>query len=132
MAEQFEPPRSVPYVTRSIMYRCVCVLQYRYDQECPRRTRTCNDDQCFFHSKVFPGGHRSLQRSSGIFLKRVSVKQRVVRYLWADGDLYKYLMKKITISLVSTHIMMADDKTKVVDREKFFRCRNYQMGHVLM
>ena len=43
-----------------------------------------------------------------------------------------YLMKKITISLVSTHIMMADDKTKVVDREKFFRCRNYQMGYVPM
>ena len=39
-----------------------------------------------------------------------------------------YLMKKITLSLVSTHIMMADDKTKVVDREKFFRCRNYQDG----
>ena len=54
----------------------------------------------------------------------------VERWLMFARDLY--LMKKITISLVSTHIMMADDKTKVVDREKFFRCRNYQMGYVPM
>ena len=24
--------------------------------------------------------------------------------------------------------MMADDKTKIVDRDKFFRCRNFQMN----
>ena len=41
-------------------------------------------------------------------------------YLLCDG---------ITIGLVPTHLMMADDKTKVaVDRENYFRCRNYQMN----
>ena len=37
-------------------------------------------------------------------------------------------MKKISISLVSTHKMMADNMTKVVDKTKFFTCRNYQMN----
>ena len=39
-----------------------------------------------------------------------------------------YLPKKITVSLVSTHKMMADNLTKVVDKTKFFVCRNYQMN----
>ena len=50
----------------------------------------------------------------------------VERWLMLARDLY--LTKGITIGLVPTHLMMADDKTKVVDREKFFRCRNYQMN----
>ena len=30
--------------------------------------------------------------------------------------------------LTTTDKMMADNMTKVLDRDKFFRCRNYQMN----
>ena len=30
--------------------------------------------------------------------------------------------------LVPTHRMMADGMTKVVDKDKFFKCRDYAMG----
>ena len=39
-----------------------------------------------------------------------------------------YLNRKIAVVLVRTYKMMADDKTKVVDREKFLTCRQYQMN----
>ena len=39
-----------------------------------------------------------------------------------------YLRQIIFVILVPTDKMMADDKTKVIDREKFFRCRNFQMN----
>ena len=38
------------------------------------------------------------------------------------------LKKKIRVELAGTYYMMADDKTKVVDRNKFFRCRAFQMN----
>ena len=39
-----------------------------------------------------------------------------------------FLQNQIRIFLTTTDKMMADNMTKVVDREKFFRCRNYQMN----
>lgn len=39
-----------------------------------------------------------------------------------------YLKDRFRIYLIATHKMMADGLTKVVDREKFFRCRNYMMN----
>ena len=39
-----------------------------------------------------------------------------------------YLRKALRILLVTTHKMMADNLTKVVDRYKFFLCRRYQMN----
>ena len=39
-----------------------------------------------------------------------------------------YLQGQIRIFLTTTDKMMGDNMTKVVDREKFFRCRNYQMN----
>ena len=32
------------------------------------------------------------------------------------------------LTLVPTHRMMADGMTKVVDKDKFFKCRDYAMG----
>ena len=40
-------------------------------------------------------------------------------------DLFR--LHRVKIFLVGTFHMMADNMTKVVDRDKFFRCRNYQM-----
>ena len=39
-----------------------------------------------------------------------------------------YLKNKIKMALVVTDDMMGDNMTKVVDRSKFFKCRNYQMN----
>ena len=39
-----------------------------------------------------------------------------------------YLTKAIGLTLVPTHRMMADGMTKVVDKDKFFKCRDYAMG----
>ena len=39
-----------------------------------------------------------------------------------------YLHGRFVLHLVSTHDMMADGMTKVVDRDKFFKCRNYVMN----
>jgi hypothetical protein len=39
-----------------------------------------------------------------------------------------YLRNAIRYGLVPTHLMMADNLTKVADREKFFTCIQYQMG----
>jgi len=61
-------------------------------------------------------------RSPGATKKSTHVE----RWLMFARDLY--LLKKISISLVSTHKMMADNMTKVVDKTKFFTCRNYQMN----
>ena len=41
----------------------------------------------------------------------------------------RHLRNAIRLGLVhSTHLMMADNMTKVVDRHKFFKCRAYQMN----
>ena len=50
----------------------------------------------------------------------------VERWLMFARDLY--LRKGFGLTLVTTHKMMADNMTKVVDRDKFFKCRDYQMG----
>jgi hypothetical protein len=39
-----------------------------------------------------------------------------------------YLRNAIRYGLVPTHLMMADNMTKVTDRDKFFTCIQYQMG----
>ena len=39
-----------------------------------------------------------------------------------------YLRKMFSMALVSTHKMMADMMNKVVDREKFLKCRDYALG----
>ena len=38
-----------------------------------------------------------------------------------------YLTKAIGLTLVPTHRMMADGMTKVVDKDKFFKCRDYAL-----
>ena len=50
----------------------------------------------------------------------------VERWLMFARDLY--LTKAIGLTLVPTHRMMADGMTKVVDKDKFFKCRDYAMG----
>ena len=50
----------------------------------------------------------------------------VERWLMFARDLY--LKNKIKMALVVTDDMMGDNMTKVVDRSKFFKCRNYQMN----
>ena len=47
---------------------------------------------------------------------------------WLHFTRELYLKKKIRVELAGTYYMMADDKTKVVDRDKFFRCRAFQMN----
>ena len=39
-----------------------------------------------------------------------------------------YLFKKIDVILVPTELMMADDKSKVVDKTKLFACRRFQLN----
>ena len=39
-----------------------------------------------------------------------------------------YLKESFRLFLIGTNKMMADGLTKVVDRDKFFRCRNYMMN----
>lgn len=39
-----------------------------------------------------------------------------------------FLNALIRMFLTTTDKMMADNMTKVLDRDKFFRCRNYQMN----
>ena len=34
----------------------------------------------------------------------------------------------IDLYLAGTHDMMADDKSKAVDRNKFFKCREFQLN----
>ena len=48
------------------------------------------------------------------------------RWLYYVRDMY--LRKKLMIELVTTVKMRADDKTKVVDKSKFFYCRKYQLN----
>ena len=50
----------------------------------------------------------------------------VERWLKFARDLY--LTKAIGLTLVPTHRMMADGMTKVVDKDKFFKCRATQWG----
>ena len=39
-----------------------------------------------------------------------------------------YLRKRFSMNLVLTLKMMADMMTKVVDRDKFLKCRDYVLG----
>ena len=47
---------------------------------------------------------------------------------WLHWARELHLEGTITIILAPTHLMMADDKTKVVDRSKFFNCRAFQLN----
>ena len=62
------------------------------------------------------------QRTSAATKKSTHVE----RWLMFARDLY--LTKAIGLTLVPTHRMMADGMTKVVDKDKFFKCRDYAMG----
>ena len=50
----------------------------------------------------------------------------VERWLMFARDLY--LRKRFSMNLVPTIKMMADLMTKVVDRDKFLKCRDYVLG----
>ena len=50
----------------------------------------------------------------------------VERWLMFARD--NYLRGRFSMALVPTLNMMADMMTKVVDRDKFFKCRDYVMG----
>ena len=39
-----------------------------------------------------------------------------------------YLRAAVRYGLLPTNLMMADNLTKAVDREKYFACIRYQMG----
>ena len=47
---------------------------------------------------------------------------------WLHWAREQYLMGVIDLYLAGTHDMMADDKSKAVDRNKFFKCREFQLN----
>ena len=61
-------------------------------------------------------------RNPGATKKSVHVE----RWLMFARDLY--LRKRFSMNLVPTLKMMADMMTKVVDRDKFLKCRDYVLG----
>ena len=42
--------------------------------------------------------------------------------------MYSEIQEEYALELVSTKIMMADDKSKVVDKQKFLDCRKFQLN----
>ena len=69
--------------------------------------------------------------SSGIdVVKNVGVTKHTIhvgRWLHWARDLY--MAKWFSLTHVTTDKMMADDKTKVLDRAKFLKCRAFQINH---
>ena len=47
---------------------------------------------------------------------------------WLHWARELFLGGVIDVILAPTHLMMADDKSKVVDRSKFFNCRAFQLN----
>jgi hypothetical protein len=47
---------------------------------------------------------------------------------WLHYARDKYLHNQVKVFLTKTSTMMADDKTKALDRDKFLKCRAYQMN----
>ena len=47
---------------------------------------------------------------------------------WLHWAREMFLLKRIDIVLVPTDLMMADDKSKVVDKNKLFECRRFQLN----
>ena len=49
---------------------------------------------------------------------------------WLHWARELYLMQVIALYHTPTDLMMADDKNKMVDRTKFFKCRDFQLNAV--
>ena len=69
--------------------------------------------------------------ASGIdVVKNFGVSKHTTHFgRWLNWVRDMYLKQKFTLTHVTTDKMMADDKTKVVDRNKFLKCRDFQINH---
>ena len=68
------------------------------------------------------------QSGRDIVVNPGATKQTVHFERWLHYVRDLYLRRKVRITLVTSEQMMADDKTKVVHKAKFFLCRKFQMN----
>ena len=62
-------------------------------------------------------------------IKNPGVTKRSAHYdRWLHYGRDQFLKGRVKLFLTKTDNMMADNLTKVTDRDKFFKCRNYQMN----
>ena len=68
--------------------------------------------------------------ASGIdVIKNIGVTKHTTHFArWLHWARDLYLHKWFALTHVTTDMMMADDKTKVLDRAKFLKCRSYQLN----
>ena len=69
-------------------------------------------------------------KSAHDIIKNPGVTKHTAHFArWLHWARELYLRQEVDIFLAPTEKMMADDKSKVVDRNKMFLCRNFQINY---